>query len=140
MCAAYSNLPFAMNPVRILVIEDSMEDAALIKELTSRSTVPVEVTIAPDADKALAALNQSPAKPDLIIADMNLPRLSADEFVARHGSQGVPWVVFSSSQDPAKIKRALELGALEYVEKPLDLDAFAEALWAIIWKWTIKTR
>jgi len=64
-----------------------------------------------------------------IIADMHLPKLSADEFVHRHGSLAIPWVVFSASADPAKVKRALQLGALEYIEKPMDLDSFSQALW-----------
>jgi two-component system response regulator YesN len=125
-----------MKPIRVLVIEDNAADARLIKEVTSASTVPVEIIAAADADNAEHLLADPSFRPDLIIADMRLPKLSADEFVERHGALGIPWVVFSASADPEKIKRALSLGALEYVEKPMDLDAFTEALWRIIWKWT----
>ncbi len=126
-----------MKPIRVLVIEDNIADARLIEVVTSGSAVPVEVRIAPDAIEAEGMLAGSGFRPNLIITDMHLPKLYADEFFERHGQRGIPWVVFSASADPAKIQRALQLGALEYVEKPSTLDDYADAIWRIIWKWTI---
>jgi CheY-like chemotaxis protein len=127
-----------MKPITILLIEDNVADAHLMQELTSSSTVPVKIRVAADADEAERALADPRFIPDLIITDMHLPKLSADEFVQRHGSLGIPWVVFSASTNPANVKRALMLGALEYVEKPMDLDGFSQALWQIIWRWAMR--
>lgn len=135
-----ARLGVRMKPIRILVIEDNVADARLIRELTTGAAVPVEISVAADAIEAERLLGDPGFAPDLIIADMHLPKLSADEFVERHRGLSIPWVVFSASPDPAKIERALKLGALEYVEKPIDLDAYADALWKIIGKWTLQGR
>ena len=127
-----------MKPITILVIEDNIADARLMQTVASSFSVPVEIRVAADTDEAERLLGDPSFIPDLIIADMHLPKLTAAEFIERHGALGIPWVVFSASADPAQIKRALQLGALEYVEKPMDLDAFSQALWQIIWKWTIE--
>jgi CheY-like chemotaxis protein len=49
--------------IQVLVVEDNNGDAALIQTITSKSSAPVEITIAEDGDKALAILKD----PDLII-------------------------------------------------------------------------
>ena len=62
------------------------------------------------------------------------------ELLTRDELKNVPVVVFSSSANPADAREALTLGAREFVQKPMDLDAFTEALWGIIWKWTMVSR
>jgi DNA-binding NarL/FixJ family response regulator len=44
-------------------------------------------------------------------------------------------VIFSVSDDARDIQRALAVGAREYVQKPMNLEAYKEAVWAIIEKW-----
>jgi CheY-like chemotaxis protein len=124
--------------IQVLVVEDNYGDAALIQTITSRSSVPVEITIAEDDDKALAILKDPKFKPDLIISDFTLPRMPGMELLTRDELKNVPVVVFSSSANPSDAREALALGAREFVQKPMDLDT--EALWGIIWKWTMVSR
>ena len=47
----------------------------------------------------------------------------------------VPVVVFSSLWNEADARRVLELGAREYVSKPIDIDDYTHAVWGMIEKW-----
>src|ERR1700720_4918219 len=122
-------------PVEILLIEDNGADVRIIKEIVSHSTVTVRITVAEDGEKALALLADPLFKPDLIITDMILPKVSGDEVLQRCHANGIPVVVFSASKNPADNAKMLELGAKEFIEKPTDLDEYTEAVWKMIWKW-----
>jgi CheY-like chemotaxis protein len=61
-------------PVEVLLAEDNEGDARLIKEIVSRCSVAVRITVAEDGEKALALLADPHFKPDLIITDMNMPK------------------------------------------------------------------
>ncbi|MBZ5611289.1 MAG: response regulator [Acidobacteriia bacterium] len=118
------------------MIEDSKADALLMRTILSGSSMPIEVTIVEDGESATSMLRNPEFEPDLIVTDLNLPGSSGDHFLIRYQRGDTPVVVFSSSKSPTDAARALELGASEFVEKPVTLDAFAEALWAVIRKWT----
>ena len=123
-------------PVEVLLAEDNEGDARLIKEIVSRCSVAVRITVAEDGEKALALLADPHFKPDLIVTDMNMPKVAGTEILKRFSANGIPVVVFSSSTNPTDKAEALKLGARECVEKPIDLDEYTEALWKLIWKWT----
>jgi CheY-like chemotaxis protein len=122
-------------PVEVLLAEDNEGDARLIKEIVSRCSVAVRITVAEDGEKALALLADPHFKPDLIITDMNMPKVAGPELLKRSNANGIPVVVFSSSTNPTDKAEALKLGARECVEKPIDLDEYTEVLWKMIWKW-----
>ena len=123
-------------PIEVLLAEDNEGDARLIKEIVSRCSVAVRITVAEDGEKALALLADPLFKPDLIITDMNMPKVAGPALLKRSNANGIPVVVFSSSTNPADKAEALKLGARECVEKPIDLDEYTETLWKMIWKWT----
>ena len=57
------------------------------------------------------------------------------ELLKRCNPRGIPVVVFSGSVNPADEERAIKLGAKEFVNKPLQLDDYVQAVWKIIGKW-----
>jgi DNA-binding NarL/FixJ family response regulator len=63
-------------------------------------------------------------EPDLIILDLNVPKIPGLEILERCRPHA-PVVVFTSSSNPTEIRRATELGARAFVQKPNDLDEFA---------------
>jgi chemotaxis family two-component system response regulator Rcp1 len=122
-------------PLEILLVEDNDADVRIIKEIVSHCAVAVRVTVVENGERALTLLADPLFTPDLIITDMILPKVSGAEVLQRCNADGVPVVVFSASKNPADIAKALELGAKEFVEKPVDLDEYTEAVWKMIWKW-----
>lgn len=65
---------------------------------------------------------------DLIITDLRMPGIDGIEFMNRLRNSGVktPVIVMTAFADKETIKRAWELGAVEYLEKPVQFDKLRE--------------
>lgn len=121
-----------MQNTEILLVEDNAGDAVLIRQVLADAEVAVNLHIARDGEQALTLLSDAHFRPALIILDLNIPRIVGAALLERWKSQDIPVVVFSSSINEAEQARVLELGALEFVQKPTDIEAFAEAVSGIV--------
>ena len=124
-----------MEEAHILVVEDSAGDTLLIQQALASCPIPFKLHIARDGEQGLQMLSTLDVKPSLIILDLNMPRLGGFTFLQRYQPKDIPVVVFSVSSLEADKQYALELGASEYVEKPVDLEAFNEVVCHIIESW-----
>jgi CheY-like chemotaxis protein len=109
---------------RIVLAED---DNATRRRLTQVLTGSgYEVTSAASAREALAVIKR--AEPDLVILDLQMPEGSGFEVLERlrEASDSPGVVVMTGRDNTADIPRALELGATEYVIKPIDRVDFKE--------------
>ncbi len=118
----------------IFVIEDNAGDVLLIRQILQLEQIPVRIHVARDGAQALFMLAEGRFQPDLILLDLNLPKVSGYWFLERSKSK-VPVVVFSSSSNPADIQGSVELGAKEFVQKPTDLQEYAERVSRIVKDW-----
>jgi len=97
----------------------------------------VHLNIARDGEQALQILREPDYKPDLIILDLNIPKLSGYAVLASYPlRKTTPVVVFTASQNEADVDRAFSLGAKDFVHKPMDLDDYKTAVSGIVQKWT----
>ena len=119
---------------QILLIEDNAGDVLLIRQVVSEATSPIKVSVARDGEQALQILANPEFKPDLIILDLNIPKVPGIALLARCKAIA-PVVVFSSSSDPAEVRRAMELGAREFVRKPIDFEEFGKVVKKMIQDW-----
>jgi CheY-like chemotaxis protein len=102
----------------VLVIDDSVEIARLVGKMLGKSYT---VLVAEDGEEGL----QRAAKelPDLVLLDLNLPKLDGWEVCRRLKAdpklKGIPVVIMTASEStPDDAARALKLGAAEYLVKP----------------------
>jgi CheY-like chemotaxis protein len=124
-----------VEPVRhIFVIEDNAGDVLLIRQTLQQQQIPIRVHVARDGAQAMFMLAEWRFQPDLILLDLNLPKVSGSWFLAR-SKPVAPVVVFSSSSNPADIQESTELGAKEFVQKPIDLEEYAERVSRIVRDW-----
>jgi CheY-like chemotaxis protein len=126
--------------VELLVVDDNPGDFALIRESFRECPVMVRITPALDAERAFEIIDHPQAiSPDLIILDLNLPRIDGFEVLRRvraHPKAGaVPVVVMSSSTLPADVYRAYDLHASAYITKPSNLDTYFEIARSITALW-----
>jgi CheY-like chemotaxis protein len=122
----------------VLLVEDSAGDALLTGQTLAEALRPVNLTIARDGIQALMMLANPSFDPVLIILDLNLPALSGFDVLERNPRRDIPVVVFSASMNKADVDRAFEQGAVEYIQKPMDLRAYKEAVLAMIDLWAFK--
>jgi len=119
-----------MTAPRVLLVEDSDSDVELLRAVFEDALPGVRLEVAWDGEQALARMLDAdrPELPDMVLLDLNLPRVgglevlaamraSEDPLVAR-----LPVVVLTTSRAPADVDRAYTLGARAYVPKPFDVD------------------
>jgi two-component system, chemotaxis family, response regulator Rcp1 len=120
-------------PVEILLVEDNPGDVRLTREALKEGKVRNNLNVAQDGVEALAYLRREgrhagAVRPDLILLDLNLPRMDGREVLAAIKAdpelRPIPVVILTSSQAEQDIVRAYDLHANCYVTKPVDLDQF----------------
>jgi CheY-like chemotaxis protein len=125
----------------VLVVEDSTADARLIRLGMARCPG-CSVAFAEDGEAALSTLRQGARPPDLLLLDLNLPRMSGHELLRALAQddvlRGIPVVVFSGSPNPHDRHEAHAAGARGYVVKPSSLESFVEAVASIVKEWMDK--
>jgi CheY-like chemotaxis protein len=113
---------------RILVVEDNPADVYLIRSALSEHSIDADVEVVSDGERARTLARdfqeQSSPWPDLVLLDINLPKIDGLELLQRLATAPCPIIVMSSSQSPADRQQAIEHGAACYFWKPTDLDGF----------------
>lgn len=134
-----------MRLLRALVIEDNEADAELICRTLEKEHGFIDIAVAGDGIEALEYLaGCAPTgirpRPDLILLDLNLPRLDGPGVLSRIREIPdlalVPVVMLTSSDAEADVRRCYECGANCYVLKPIGLKSYRDAIQAIETFWT----
>jgi chemotaxis family two-component system response regulator Rcp1 len=113
---------------RILLVEDNAGDAQLMRLALGETLPSARLSVVTDGEQAMAALLDGREPPDLVLLDLNLPRLSGHEVLAALRSAAdpivrrLPVVVLTSSHAAADVERSYELGASSHIKKPVDID------------------
>ncbi|HVL95839.1 MAG TPA: response regulator [Solirubrobacteraceae bacterium] len=124
---------------RILVVDDSAADVRLLREALREGEVQAEVDAAADGAEAIGRLRSGADRPDLILLDLNLPRVSGREVLEAVKTDpalaSIPVIVLSTSASPADIAHCYAQHANAYLVKPLYLDEFGELVRALDLFW-----
>lgn len=125
--------------MKLLHIEDDEIEVMKLRQVLS--VYPdLECREATDGLDALEYLQQARELPDLIIMDINMPRLGGLEFLKRikesERLRHLPVVVLSSSKNPRDIKSCGYLGVAGYFVKPLRLEAYVELIGKLMAYWS----
>ncbi|MBC9070935.1 diguanylate cyclase [Thauera sp. CAU 1555] len=121
-------------PLDILIVEDEPSDVFLVRRILRKAGMRTELRHCIDGIAALELLEDATARPQpqLILLDINMPRMNGHEFLARlrsHPQGGnIPVIMLSTSSSEHDMSRAMELGADAYVTKQADLAAFGAGL------------
>ncbi|HMD47652.1 MAG TPA: response regulator, partial [Bryobacteraceae bacterium] len=126
----------AVKPVEVLLVEDNPGDILLIRQALGNQAWPINVRVATDGKQAAQLLAARHFDPDLVILDLNVPKLSGLS-VLECSQREIPIVVFTSSVDPLDRRCSFELGAKEFVQKPAELAAYTQAVSRIARNWAI---
>lgn len=119
-------------PKWILVIEDNPSDFMLLQMSVGPDTLS-RLRHLPDGEQALTLLHElagagSASLPDVIILDLNLPRVDGHQVIQEVRSEKalneIAILVLTSSSSPVERRRALSEGADLYWTKPIDLEAY----------------
>ena len=121
-------------PFEILLVEDNPADVEITIEAFRRSHKGNRVSVCRDGEEAMEFLFQrgryaragSAPRPDLVLMDLNLPRKSGAEVIEQLKSnehlKDIPVVVLTTSDRDEDVKRCYQIGANNYLIKPVQFD------------------
>lgn len=118
-------------PLELLLIEDNPGDIRLLEEAFDEIRADVHISVARDGVEGLemlldSARPSSNGVPDLILLDLNLPKISGHDVLARIKSNPqtrvIPVIILTSSRAESDVRRAYESHANAYLKKPSTLD------------------
>jgi CheY-like chemotaxis protein len=116
----------------LLLAEDNLPDALLVREAIRRENLPLEVHTAPDGQQAIEFITRAEKDPDapcphFVMLDLNLPKVEGMEVLRRLRASerlnAIPVLIISSSDSPGDRNQARELGA-GYFRKPPSYEEF----------------
>jgi len=135
--------------IQVLLVEDSPGDVRLTEEAFGDANPSIKLHVAADGVEAMAFLRHekphldSP-RPDLILLDLNLPKMDGREVLAHikedSSLKTIPTVILTTSDAEADIVKSYELQANCYLTKPVQLDAFESLVKSINDFWLTKAK
>jgi len=127
-------------PIEVLLVEDNIDEAELTMDSLRDGRIRNRVHWVEDGEEALAFLHRQgrhadAPRPDLVLLDLRLPRVSGHEVLAEikqdPGLKRIPVVIMTESDDERDIVRAYDRHANCYITKPVDMDKFIEVVRSI---------
>ncbi|NOU90795.1 response regulator [Paenibacillus sp. LMG 31460] len=119
--------------VEILLVEDNPGDIRLIVEVLKEGKIHNNLSVVEDGEEALAYLKregsyQDAIVPDIILLDLNLPKINGTEVLAEIKNDPllkyIPVIILTTSEAEQDILRAYDLHANCYITKPVNLEQF----------------
>lgn len=127
-------------PIEILLVEDSKADIFLTKESFKEARITNNIHVAMDGEEALAILKKEPpfehhVTPDIILLDINLPKISGHEVLHEIKNNGplkrIPVIALTGSEAEKDIIQMYDAQVSSYITKPLEAEKFNEVVKAI---------
>jgi len=127
----------SIDPIQVLLIEDSAADIRLTQEALRDGKVINDLHVLRDGEAALDYVFQrgefeGATRPDLIILDLNLPKVDGKEVLSQlkgeESLRSIPVAVLTSSSADRDIVESYDLGANCYLTKPVDLEQFLKVV------------
>jgi len=136
-------------PIEVLLVEDSPGDVRLTQEALLEANRAIHLHIAFDGVEAMAFLtrvgsNARAPRPDLILLDLNLPKMDGREVLAQIKAdetlRTIPTIILTTSDAEADIVKSYQLQANCFLTKPVQLAAFESLVKSINDFWLTKAK
>ena len=120
------------NNKTILIIDDSTTNIVLLQAVLNNKGYLIETAL--NVKDALSIVSKK--NPDLILLDLLMPRINGYDFLKEIKENdktcNIPVIVVSALTDQENIQRSMELGANEFITKPVDIQKLLEMVASIL--------
>jgi chemotaxis family two-component system response regulator Rcp1 len=136
-------------PLEVLLVEDSPGDVRLTREALRDANRSIRLHVATDGVEAMAFLRRegphaNDPRPDLILLDLNLPRMDGRDVLAHIKADAslklIPTIILTTSEAEADILNSYRLQANCYLSKPVQLEAFENLVKSINLFWMTEAK
>ena len=125
-----------MDKFKILLVEDDPDDIELLRDAFDDNAVNCQIDVVTEGDGVILFLKDAHRLPDVIVLDLNLPKIHGRELMSQIKSFPdfckIPLVVFTTSSSQDDIKFSYSMGVDKYLTKPSTLDGFTAAVNTIV--------
>jgi CheY-like chemotaxis protein len=126
-------------PLLVLLAEDDDGQALLVQRNLTRAGIANEIVRVADGQQALDFVRREgkyatrPANVSLLLVlDINMPKVDGVEVLsevkANPATSKIPVIMLTTTDNPREIQRCYEIGCNVYITKPVEYEAFVEAI------------
>ncbi len=137
MGAKLNTLEF--NRLKVLLIEDDAIEVMKLQRAISRLEMPHEIIEAKNGEEALSILKDGNSLPDLILLDLNMPRINGLEFLKilkqDEFMRFLPVVILTTSSNRKDMLECYQEGVAGYILKPLKYEDYVKKISVVLDYW-----
>lgn len=128
-------------PLNILLIEDDMIEVMKLSRTIKKLELPHTIIEAKNGEDALRKLTSGSDLPDIILLDLNMPKISGLEFLKILKDdvdlKFIPTVILTTSANRKDMLACYELGIAGYILKPLKYEEYVAKIERTLRYWSI---
>jgi CheY-like chemotaxis protein len=130
-----------MKTLKILLIEDDMIEVMKLNRAISSLKLPHKIIEANNGEEALKLLKEKDNIPDIILLDLNMPKINGIEFLGILKNDAtlkyVPTIILTTSSNQRDLLACYEIGIAGYVLKPLKYEEYVSKIEKLLAYWSI---
>ncbi|EAP86665.1 response regulator [Croceibacter atlanticus] len=125
----------------ILFIEDDIVETMKMNRTINKLEVPYKIQEAKNGEQALDILNKGGELPDLILLDLNMPKINGLEFLRilkdDERLKYIPTIVLTTSNNRKDVLECYRIGIAGYILKPLKYEDYVSKIHKVLAYWSI---
>jgi CheY-like chemotaxis protein len=127
--------------LNVLLVEDNLIEVMKMRRTVSLLDLKHNIIVANNGEDALQNLEDKSKFPDLILLDLNMPKVGGIEFLAilkkNDDIKHIPTVILTTSDNQKDLEQCYRLGVSGYVLKPLKYDDYVEKIKNVLSYWSM---
>jgi CheY-like chemotaxis protein len=127
--------------LNVLLVEDNLIEVMKMRRTVSLLDLKHNIIVANNGEDALQHLEDKSKFPDLILLDLNMPKVGGIEFLAilknNDDIKHIPTVILTTSDNQKDLEECYRLGVSGYVLKPLKYDDYVEKIKIVLSYWSM---
>ena len=128
-----------MRKLSLLLIDDDEIERMKFKRVCHKNGYPHTILEAKNGEMALDILKNKESLPNLILLDLNMPKMNGIEFLSalklNESLKYIPIVIMSSSNNHKDVKECYKLGVAGYIIKPLHFEDYSNRIVSLVNYW-----
>ena len=130
-----------MKTLKILLIEDDMIEVMKLNRAISSLQLPHKIIESNNGEDALLILKDKANIPDIILLDLNMPKINGIEFLSilknDNALKYVPTIILTTSRNQRDLLACYEIGIAGYILKPLKYEEYVSKIEKLLGYWSI---
>ena len=130
-----------MKTLKILLIEDDMIEVMKLNRAISSLQLPHKIIESNNGEDALLILKDKANIPDIILLDLNMPKINGIEFLSilknDNALKYVPTIILTTSSNQRDLLACYEIGIAGYILKPLKYEEYVPKIEKLLGYWSI---